>query len=144
MPFTQTQPIKIRDITQKDVGDFYRFCIGEDSKRKKFYLIIEKKDWHDRFNNESLSVETSAKRLEQLANDILSYLKKEARFTEWTPTMQEFEAKLREVMGEHGIEFWFIDWVRTVKCFEEIRKTEMEQIKRIYEWLHGNREWLYK
>lgn len=144
MPITQVQPIKIRDITQKTIGDFYRFSIGEDREKKKFYLIIEKKDWHDRLNNESLSIETTPKRLEQLANEVLSYLKKDAQLAEWKPTMQEFETKLREVMGEYGIEFWLIDWVRTVKCFETIRKSEMEQIKRIYEWLHGNREWLYK
>jgi len=142
VPITQTPNIRIHDITEKRTGDFYRFSIGE--SQGKFYLIIEKKDWHDRLDNESLSIQTTPKRLEQLANEILSHLKKEARIVEWKPTMQEFEAKLREVMGEHGIEFWFIDWVRVVKTFESIRKDEMEQIKRIYKWLHGNREWLYK
>jgi len=142
LPITQTPNIRIHDITEKRNGDFYRFTIGE--SQGKFFLNMEEKEMRDKYPMTHLSIVTSAKRLEQLANEILSYLKKEARFVEWTPTMQEFEAKLREVMGEHGIEFWFIDWVRTVKCFEEIRKTEMEQIKRIYEWLHANREWLYK
>jgi len=142
LPFTQTQPIIIRDIIERRAGDFLRFSIGE--SQGKFFLNMEEKEMQDKYPMTHLSIVTSAKRLEQLANDILSYLKKEAKLAEWKPTMQEFEAKLREVMGEHGIEFWFIDWVRSVKCFEEIRKTEMEQIKRIYEWLHGNREWLYK
>lgn len=142
LPFTQNQPIKIRDIVQKNAGNFKRFSIGEYEGR--FFLVMEEKEMRDKYPLNRLHMETTPKRLEQLSNEILSYLKKEAKFAEWKPTMQEFEMKLREIMGEHGIEFWIIDWVRTVKTFENIRKNEMEQIKRIYEWLHSNREWLYK
>jgi len=139
LPITECQPIKIRDIINKNAEDFTRFCIG--GSQGKFWLSIHRKELF-RTNWESLSIQTSAKRLVELANEILSYFKKEARLTEWKPTMQEFEQKIKEVMGEHAVEFWIIDWVRKVKAVGT--KSERKQAIRIYEWLHSNRDWLYK
>ena len=52
--------------------------------------------------------------------------------------MYDLEIKLKEQSPKHGVEFWFIDWVRHPFGENKI------QAQRIYEWLHSNKEWLYK
>lgn len=129
--------MKIRDITQRDGLNFIRFSVLEYDG--KIALIISKKSFREEYG-EQLRVETSPKRAQQLANEILSYLNKEAKIKEWTPTMADFETKLRERWNEkqHHVELWFIDWVR----FPE--KNRKIQARKIYEWLHINKDWLYR
>jgi len=131
--------ITIRDIIKRN-GDFLRFSIC-DYRDGRFALIMEEKPWTEKWG-ESIRIEIKAKRLAELANDILSYLKKEAQLKEWKPTMAEFQWQIEQIHGKgHAVEFWFIDWVRTCKTKRD--KEAVDQIKRIYEWLKSNEAWLY-
>jgi len=102
---------------------------------------IESKSWLEKFG-EQLRVETSSKRLIQLANEILNYFNKKVKWEEWKPTMHELERRIREIRPKWGIENWFLDWVRTAITLNE--KDDVKQARRIYEWLKSNEEWLYK
>jgi len=128
----------IRDIIQRKAGDFYRFSIN-DYKNGRLSLIIDSREWLQR--PEQLRVETSAKRLIQLANEILNYLNKKVKWEEWKPTMQELERRLEETYPNWGIERWFLDWVRNAVTLR--REDDVKQARRIYEWLKGNEDWLY-
>lgn len=128
---------KIRDITQKDGGDFIRFSILK-YRDERFALIIDKHTWLDN-RREQLRIETSPKRVAELANEILSYLDKKAKIKLWKPTMDDLVSKLREKWrDEIYMQMWFIDWVR----FPE--KNRKIQARKIYEWLHMNKDWLYR
>lgn len=138
LPITETNLVKIRDITQ-NVGDFLRFHI-HDCNEGKYALIATRKPFGQEYS-ESIYITVQAKRLEQLANDILTYLKKEAHLKQWKPTMQELEVKLEQLYPQSGVEMWFIDWVRMAVTMK--RKDDVLQAKRIYEWLKSNEAWLY-
>jgi len=134
--------MKIRDIIQKNnLGDLYRFAII-DLKDGRFILQTISKKWEETWR-ESLRVETSARRLEQLANEILNYLDKKVKWQEWKPTMNELEQRLKEISNpDFAIEHWFIDWIRTAVILK--RKSDVKQARRIYEWLKYNENWLYE
>lgn len=91
---------------------------------------------------DQLRVETSAKRLIQLANDILKYFDKKAKWKAWKPTFEDLERRLNEEKPKCGIEIWFIDWVRFVKTIKD--KDGIKQARQIYEWLKSNESWLYE
>ena len=130
---------KIRDITQKYGADFIRLRVI-DLRDKRFALQIEKQLWTEKFG-ERLRIETSTKRLEELANEILNYLNKKVKWEEWKPTMDDLEQRLEEVCPEWGIENWFIDMIRTAVALEN--KSKIRQVRRIYEWIKSNEVWLY-
>lgn len=132
---------KIRDITQKDM-DFTRFHVHE-CEKDCFALIMSRKKFGATWV-EAIRLNTSAKRLIQLANDILTFFNRKAKIKEWKPTLDELKAKVGERYGKgHGMETWFIDWVRYCRLFPELKKDELKQIIQIYEWLKGNEDWLY-
>lgn len=122
----------IRDIIQRD-GDFYRFQIW-DCGQNRFVLMMTKQQLTEKYG-ETIRLETSAKRLQQLANEILNYLKRKVQWKKWKPTMEEFAQRLEEIRPQWGVETWFTDWVRFPGHKAEAR--------RIYEWLKSNEKWLY-
>ena len=80
--------VKIRDIIQKDIGDFIRFKVIDYHKNKRFALVIYKSIWGNDYI-EQFRIETSSKRLGQLANEILNYLGKKAKLKDYDPTMDD-------------------------------------------------------
>jgi len=131
----------IRDITQKDAGNFYRFHI-HDCGNGKFCLIMSSKLWTDKFG-ETIRIDTTGKRLIELANEILNYLGQEAKLKEWHPSMNEFEWRIEQEHGKgHAIEIWFIDWLRKIVSMHD--EEAIEQAVRIYEWMKSNEAWLYE
>lgn len=124
--------IKIRDIVKRG-ADFKRFRIVD---CKTYFALISEEKAFLRTYFETIRIEITTKRLEQLANDILNYLNKKAKWEAWKPTMEEFAVRLDQIRPKWGIESWFLNWIRSPKNKEEGR--------RIYEWLHSNREWLYR
>jgi len=130
---------KIHDITKKDAGDFYRFKVI-DIKNGHFDLLMEEKPWTEKWGT-TIRIETSAKRLEQLANEILNYLNKKVKWEEWKPTVEDFAQRLEEIRPECGVELWFIDWVRNAVTLG--KEADIAQARRIYEWLRSNEKWLY-
>jgi len=126
--------LKIRDIVKREDGDFYRFRIW-DCGEGKFSLTMEEKPFVEKWGT-SISITVEARRLQQLANEILNYLRRKVQWEEWTPTMEELAQRLEEIRPQWGVEMWFIDWVRFPGHKAEARK--------IYEWLKSNENWLYR
>jgi hypothetical protein len=132
---------KIRDITQKNAGNFCRFSIGYNNG--KFFIHAEEKEWTDTFGRSISIGNIQPKRIAQLANEILTFLGQEAKIQEWKPTMTEFQWMIEKTHGKgSAIEFWFIDWLRKVVSMHD--KEGIEQAVRAYEWIKGNEQWLYQ
>jgi hypothetical protein len=75
---------KIRDITQKNAGNFCRFSIGYNNG--KFFIHAEEKEWTDTFGRSISIGNIQPKRIAQLANEILTFLGQEAKIQEWKPS----------------------------------------------------------
>lgn len=130
--------MQIRDIVKRDCGDFYRFHI---SCGKIPALIMRVKPFGSTFGN-TIRLDTSTKRLIQLANDILSYFEQEAKIREWKPSNEEFVWALERRFGKgNGMDFFVIDWVRQVVALKD--EDNIKQAQHMYEWLKSNEDWLY-
>jgi len=130
--------IKIRDIIKRDALNFLRFHIHD--YKGGFALIMSKKPYQS--YEEVIRLETSSKRLIQLANDVLTYFDQKAKIKEWKPTNEEYIWALERKFGKGNDMYLFvIDWVRQVVNIKD--KEGIEQARQIYEWLKGNEDWLY-
>jgi len=131
--------MKIRDIVNRDLGNFYRFRIH--NYKDKFTLTMERKLFGEKWG-ERIAMATSANRLTQLANDILTFLNQKAKIKDWKPTNEEYECALERKYGKGGMNFFVIDWVRKVVALKD--DDGIKQARLMYEWLKSNEEWLYK
>jgi len=92
----------------------------------RFIIVASFSPSFEKFGKQ-VRFEVSPRRVKQLADDILNYLGKKAKWKKWEPTMEELERRLDERYHGDGLYMWFIDWARQPKN----KKTA----KRIYEWL---------
>lgn len=129
---------KIRDVVKRGAL-FQRLRIFD--CETYFAIISEEKEFGEHWG-ESIRIEITAKRLEQLANDILNYLDRKVKWGEWKPSMSDLEVRLRQTSPKYGIETWFIDWIRHAVTMKD--KDDIKQARLIYEWLRGNEKWLYE
>lgn len=129
---------KIRDIIKRGTP-FQRVSIFDCDTY--FALTCEEKKFGE-YYGETIRVEITAKRLKQLADDILNYLDKKAKWDEWKPTMNDLEVRLRQDRPDFGLEQWFIDWLRHAVTMKN--KSDIKQARRIYEWVKSNEAWLYE
>jgi len=156
--------MSIREIRTHQGSDYLTFRV-HDCGKGTFALIMEETPWTERFGN-TIRIEIQSRRLQQLANEILNYLNCKAKLQKWQPTIEEIISKVQEIVSTSGINYWsrlmdevtakrdvlqpsyksavetwFIEWVRKVHTFKD--EQQVAEARRIYEWLHANREWLY-
>lgn len=128
---------EIKDITEKGM-DFKRLRIVINDKGH----INMSSTPFGRDYGENISIECTPERLKQLALDILTNLGIQAQIKEWKPTFEELEAQIDKRSDTNGLDFWFIDMLRSSYTINNEKK--MKQIYSIYEWMKGNEDWLYR
>lgn len=156
--------MSIREIRTHRGADYYTFTV-HDCGNNIFALIMEETPWNERWGK-VIRIEIKSRRLQQLANEILNYLNRKAKLQKWKPTIDEIISKVQEIVSTSGINYWsrlmdavsakrdelqpayksavetwFVDWVRKVHTLRD--EQQVAEARRIYEWLHSNREWLY-
>jgi hypothetical protein len=129
----------IPEIRRQDGLVSQKFLIVE-LPNNKYALVSEEIPFTER-HEEIIRIEIESKRLVKLAKDILDHFDKKTKFEEWTPTIGDFEAKLKDVWGQEGFSTWLVDWIRAAKSMG--RENEVRQAIRFYEWLKSNEKWLY-
>lgn len=104
-------------------------------------LIMSKKYLGHEFED-VIRLNTTTKRIVQLANDILSFFEQEKKVKEWKPSNEEFVWALERMYGKgNHMHFFVIDWIR--KQVTLGNKEGIKQGQEIYEWLKSNEDWLY-
>jgi len=116
---------EIKEIRKNEPEGQYRFRIikTDEGYRISAYFKPNSITWH---KSAQVNFPVMAKRLIQLANEILNHFKREAEWKEWKPTMQELEMRLEECY-EGKMYDWITGWLRHPKN----KKYE----KQLYEWL---------
>jgi len=116
---------EIKEIRKNAPDGQYRFVIikTDEGYHISAYFKSNSITWR---SSAQVNFSVTAKRLIQLANEILNHFKKEAKWKEWKPTMEELERRLEECY-EGKMYGWITDWLRQPKN----KKYE----KRLYEWL---------
>lgn len=130
----------IRDITAKKGLTFQRlrFTITAD---KRATVYMEEREFDERYGT-TIVIATKAERLGQLARDILKALGLRAQYEKWKPTLADLEYRLDQTDQFNGLNFWFVDMLRTAVTMNN--EVKVAQIKSIYEWIKSNEDWLYK
>lgn len=156
--------MRIQDIVKRN-GDFLRFHI-HDCSQGTFALIMEEKPWTEKWGT-TIRIEVQAKRLQQLADEILNYFNRKAKLQEWKPTIDEIVTKVQDIYTTSGLRYykslidalidtaenqqsehkytvdeWFINWIREAVTLK--REGQIKEAQRIYEWLKSNENWLYR
>lgn len=116
---------EIKEIRKNEPEGQYRFTIikTDESYRISAYFTPNSITWQ---KSAQVNFPVMAKRLVQLANDILNHFKKEAKWKEWKPTMEELEIRLEESY-KGRMYGWITNWIRHPK--------NKKYMKELYEWL---------
>lgn len=119
---------KIRD---QAIDGTYTFIINE--YEGKVTLIINFKPNSFSFKaSAQMRVDVLPKRVIKLAKDILAYFNKQMKYKEWSPTMADWEKKLKEKYGDDEVYMWIQDWLRL--------PWNNKWANRLYEWLKTGEE----